>query len=898
MLPDPDVLPLRVAADEARPRRARLKVFFGFAPGVGKTFRMLEVARGLREQGVDVVIGVIETHGRKETAALLRGVEVVPRRQVASRGHEHLELDVDAIVTRRPAVVLIDELAHTNVPGSRHAKRWLDVLEVLDAGIDVLSTLNVQHVESLNDVVAQITHVQVRETVPDSLLDRADAVELIDLAPEELLARLREGKVGEQASGAAPHFFQRGNLLALRELALRRTAERVDADVTAYRSEHGVEGTWAASERIMVCVGPSPASARLVRAARRMAAGLRASWVAAYVDAPGHAPLLARDRERLEGHLRLAESLGGSLVRLSAVRASDAVLLHARKHNVTRIILGKPTHSRLRDLLRGSMLDEIVRGSGDIDVHVISGDEEVEPTGPSPAVVPRRWHAGLRAYLGALGLVAATSLLALAGDRVLGVPDVEMLYLLVIMVVAVLLGRGPSLLAAGAAVLAFDFFFVHPRLTFQVADASYILTFVMMFLVGITLGTLAGRLRSQERQALDREARTAALLALSRDLSSAADEPEVAIATARHAADVFLASAAIFIVDDTGAPQLLAAAGGDDATAGDDGLPRWVTRHGAMAGLGTDTMPVSTRVCAPIRLGGDTLGAIAIAPAGGVALTRGQRDFLEAIARQAALALARARLAGEARRAALRVKAEELRSSLLSLVSHDLRTPLAVITGAATALRDEPALPPATSDDLVETICEEAERLEQLVTNLLDMTRLESGVALRKEWMPPVEVIGAALTRLERRLTGRAVHIDLPDGLPLVELDPVLAERLVGNLIDNALKHSPPGTPLEIVGRIEEGRVVLELADRGPGITLGDEERVFERFYRAAGTRADGVGLGLPICRAIAQAHGAELTAHQREGSGAMFRLRLASGGPPPSSSPIAEPPSSGRSDS
>lgn len=885
--PDPDALLAMVQKAEERAAQAKLKVFFGFAPGVGKTYRMLEVARALREQGVDVVVGVVETHGRPETAELLAGLEVMPRRRVDHRGHQLEELDLDAVLARRPDVVLVDELAHTNVPGSRHPKRWQDVIEILDAGIDVLSTLNVQHVESLNDVVAQITHVQVRETVPDSILDRAEVVELVDLAPDELLARLRAGKVylGEQAARAARHFFQRGNLLALRELALRRTAERVDADVAAYRSEHGVEPAWAATERILVCVGPAPASARLVRAARRIAAGLRAPWVAATVDAPGRAPLLERDRERLEGHLRLAESLGASVARLTGVRASEAVLAYARKHGVTRILLGKPTHSRLRDLVRGSMLDEIVRGSGDVDVLVISGDEEDD--------APRRPGArggaptSIAAHAAGAALVAAVTGLAFLGDRLLGVPDVEMLYLLAIMVVAVTLGRGPSLLAAALAVLAFDFFFVPPRWTFDVADASYGLTFLMMFGVGATMSTLAGRLKLQQREALEREARTAALLALSRDLSSAGDQREVAGAAARHAADVFSAPAAVLGVDG----GVLASSGGDLLP--DPGLAQWVARNGTIAGLGTETLPGSRHLCAPIRVGADTLGVLSIAPEGATPVSAAQRDVLDAFARQVGLALGRVELAHQARQSTLRAEAEALRSSLLQLVSHDLRTPLAVITGAATALREVPPVESEVAADLVDTLCEEAERLERLVTNLLDMTRLEAGVALRKEWMPIEEVIGAALTHLERRLSGREVHVEVEEGLPLVQLDAVLGERLLANLVDNALKHTPAGGPIDIAARLADDRVVIEVADRGPGLEPGAEERIFERFQRGSAAGSDGVGLGLAIARAIAQAHGGTLTAHPREGGGARFRLQLDPGRPPASGPSIGEPPTS-----
>ena len=519
--PDPDALLQRVKAEERKAKRGKLKVFFGFAPGVGKTYRMLQVARDLvADQGLDIAIGIVETHRRRETAALVLGLELLPRRHVEYRGRTVEEFDLDGALARRPKVILIDELAHTNVAGSRHPKRWQDVEELRDAGIDVFTTVNVQHVESLNDVVAQITHIQVRETVPDSVLDDADAIELVDIAPEELLERLREGKVylPEQAKLAANHFFQRGNLLALRELALRRTAQHVDEDVLQYREELGLSTNVPAGERLLVCVGPAPSSARLVRAAARLAAGLRCAWVAAYVEAAPLAAMTESDRERLEAHLRVAESLGATVTRLSGIRVSEALLSYARRHNVSRILIGKPTHSRLRDRLRGSLLDEVVRGSGDIDVHVISGNaEQGERTRR-----PREAHATViwGHYAASAALVGVTLALAAFLHSVLRLPDPEMLFLITVMVTAIWFGRGPSLLAAGLGVGAYDFFFVPPYLTFNVADRRYFLTFAMMFVIGFVLSELTGRIKRQERDALSREERTAVLYALTRELSS------------------------------------------------------------------------------------------------------------------------------------------------------------------------------------------------------------------------------------------------------------------------------------------------------------------------------------------------------------------------------------------
>src|SRR5262245_35418714 len=467
--PDPDALLRRIQADSERASRARLKLYLGFAPGVGKTYAMLQNARELVDAGVNVVAGWVDTHGRYDTAALLLGLEILPRRLVSYRDRELQEFDLDAALKRRPAVLLLDELAHSNAPGGRHAKRWQDVLELLDAGIEVHTTLNVQHVESLNDVIAEITSVRVRETVPDAVIDRADEIVLSDLEPEELLVRLREGKVylGEQAERAARGFFRRGNLLALRELALRRAAERVDADVQAYRREHHIAASWPVAERILVCVGAAPASARLVRAARRIAAGLRAPWVAAWVERPETTPLSREDRERLDSHLRLAESLGASVVRLVGARPSEAILAYARDHSISRIVIGKPTHPRWRDRLRGSLLDEVVRGSGPIDVHVILGDEVAErPLRPRHAPEPLRWT-GLVVVA---ALVAAATAVASAGWRLLALPDVAMLYLLVIVLAAVRLGRVPSTGAARLSVAAYDFFFIDPYYTFAVSD--------------------------------------------------------------------------------------------------------------------------------------------------------------------------------------------------------------------------------------------------------------------------------------------------------------------------------------------------------------------------------------------------------------------------------------------
>jgi two-component system sensor histidine kinase KdpD len=888
--PDPDALLERVTAEAERERRAKLRIFFGFAPGVGKTYRMLQVARDLVRQRVDVVVGAVETHGRYDTGGLLLGLEILPRRKIEYRGREMEEFDLDAALARKPAVLILDELAHTNVPGTRHTKRWQDAMDLLHAGIDVYTTLNVQHIESLNDVVAQITHVQVRETVPDSVLDRADTVELVDISPEELLTRLREGKVylPDQAARAAGHFFQRGNLLALRELALRRTAEVVEADVLEYREQEGVRDTWLTSERILVCISPSPTSDRLLRAARRMAAGLRAPWVAAYVEPTGIAPPGGADQKRLEQYTRLAESLGASVVRLAGPTVGGAILDYARRNNITRLVVGKPRPRRWRTGFRGSLLDQIVAGSGDIDVHVISGDpgvpaEERTQTGRGPGTP---WTA----YAWATLFVAVTTAIAALARTVLSLPDVEMLYIVTVMVTALRLGRGPSLVAAALSVAVYDFFFVDPHLTFAVGDGRYLLTFAMMFGVGWLVSTLTTRIRRQEEAAAGREERTRGLFELGHALADARTVSATAVVAARHAARAFDAPTLVMM---PGASNELVRQGAEppDTTleGGDAAVARWVLEHGHVAGLGTDTLPGARVICMPLSTTGDPVGVLVLIPRRGASLDADQRARLDTMCRQAAFALERALLAREAEASAVRAKTEEMRSSLLSAVSHDLRTPLAAITGAVSTLRDEHAqLAPEQRDELLSDIHEEARRLERLVANLLDMTRVESGsLRVHREWVPLEEMVGSALSRLDRTLGGRPVDVSITPGLPLLWVDPLLFEQVLVNLVENAVKYTPAPSRIEIEAHRDPGRVVVEVRDRGPGIPAGDEQRVFEKFYRGAGGAVAGAGLGLAICKGIIDAHGGAIGVENRIGGGATFRITL----PDPGDAPAAEPP-------
>ncbi len=882
--PDPDELLARVREEEVRKAQGRLKVFFGAAPGVGKTYTMLEAARALRADGVDVAVGWIETHGRRETEALLEGLEIMPRRQLSYRGTRLEEFDIDLALERRPTLIVVDELAHTNAPGSRHAKRFRDIEELLRAGIDVYTTLNVQHVESLNDVVAQITGVTVRETVPDAILDRAAEIELVDLPAEELRKRLAEGKVyvPEIAGRAAESFFREGNLIALRELALRRTAERVDAQMQRYRHEHAVRETWPTSERVLVCVGPSPYAVRLVRAARRMAARLQAEWVAVYVETPSQLHLADADREQLERTLRLADQLGAETARLTGGDDVEEILAYARRRNVTKVVVGKPAEPRWRTLLHGSFVERLVRGSGDIDVFVISGKPEDEAKRePAPRVRHSRWPA----YgFAAMAVTLCTVLAALLAGR-LALANIIMVYLLGVLVVALRAGRGPAALSSVLSVAAFDFFFVAPRYTFAVGDTQYVLTFGVMLVVALVISNLAARVRDQAGAARAQERRTAALYAVSRACASAGETYEVVRVAGRHLAEVFERQVAIFLPHRDG--RLKVAFSGNAAFALDPkelSVAQWCLDHAERAGLGTATLPGSIALFLPLLVARGAVGVIGISPGRGP-LDSERLHLLEAFASQIALAVERTNLAAEAQAALLLAETERTRSALLASVSHDLRTPLAAIAGASsTLLRGGESLAAPSRRELVESINEESGRLGRFIANLLDMTRLEAGaITVHKEWQPVEEVVGAALNQVEGRLAGREVRTHLPEALPLVPIDTALVGQALANLMENAAKYTPAGSPIDVSARVEGEVLVIEVADRGPGIAAGEESRVFEKFVRLpSGAAQPGAGLGLAICRAVAAAHGGTATVSGRAGGGAVFALRLPLGGPPP----------------
>jgi two-component system sensor histidine kinase KdpD len=876
---DPEAFLQRAKEVQARGARGKLKVFFGAAAGVGKTYAMLESAREQRAAGVDVIAGLVATHKRADTEALLEGLEVLSPRLVEYRGAVLKEFDLDAALARRPTLILVDELAHSNAPGSRHAKRWQDAQELLDAGINVYTAMNVQHLESLNDVVGRITGVVVRETVPDSVFEQADEVELIDLPAEDLRHRLQEGKVymPELAGEAARNFFREGNLIALRELALRCTADRVDAQMQRYRREHAIGTTWPVAERIMVCIGPSPLSLRLVRAGRRLATRLGAEWVVAYVETPAHARLSERDRARVAETLHLAERLGADTATLTGTRMSDEILAYARARNVSQILIGKPARPLWKRVLLGSIVDALVRGSGDIDISIVSGERESDTlTLPRLRPRPTDWIAH--------GLAVAAVLVSTGVAWVMfphfELSNIIMTYLLGVVAVAARTGRGPAALASILSVAAFDFFFVPHYLTFAVSDSQYLVTFAVMLLVALVISGLTVRVKGQAEAARERERRTAALYALSRELASTRGIKELLEVGVRHVADVLGGRLAILLPDAHGRREPRAARLAPfQLDTNDLAVAQWAHDHGQLAGIGTDNLPGAQMLFVPLRASRGVVGVLAIRPSQPGALDGPEpRHLLETFANQIALAIERGLLAEEAQGAQLRIEAEQLRGSLLSSVSHDLRTPLTAIAGAASTLvASGDTLDAATRRDLAEAIYEEADRLNRLVSNLLDMTRLESGAAaVHREWQPLEGVVGAAIRRMGKRLEGRPVTTELPPTLPLVSIDGVLVEQVFLNLFDNAVKYTPEGSPIEISAEPAKDEVIVSVADRGPGLPDAAVGDVFEKFHRGptTGTRG-GVGLGLTICRAIVTAHGGHIRVENRPGGGVVFRFTL-----------------------
>jgi two-component system sensor histidine kinase KdpD len=883
--PSPEAL--LEAARREESRAGKLRIFIGAAPGVGKTYAMLETARARRNDGYDVVVGVVETHGRKETAALLAGLETIPRRRVEYRGQWLEEMDLDAIIARRPQFVVVDELAHTNAAGSRHPKRYLDVEELLQHGINVFTTINIQHIESLNDVVAQITRVRVRETVPDSIFDRADAVELVDLTPEDLIERLKEGKVyiPQQAERALEHFFSPANLTALRELALRRTAERVDEQLLSEMQARAIPGPWAAGERILICVNEDPRASGLVRFTKRLADRLHAPWIALYIESRRSLQLTEEQRDRVADTLRLAQALGGEPVTIPGGERSiaDDVIAYAQSNNVTQIVVGKATRSRWFEIIHGSVVHELVRRSGNISVHVIAGEDAagepipkkaVRTADPAEPFDARPYLVALAAVAGALGLCAVVL-------PWLKIENVDLVFLAAVVGIALRFGLWPSILASIAASLCYNFFFIPPIYTFTISEPTHVASFFFFVVMAIVVSNVAARVRTQAMAAMSRARTTESLYVFSRKLAGVATLDDVLWAMAYQTA-LMLKVRVVLLLPENG--SLLVSAGyPPEDTLGDADIAaaKWAWDSDRPAGRGSDTLPGAKRLFLPMHTGRGKVGIVGIdSDKPGPLLTPDQRRLLDALMDQAALAIERVWLVEDMERVKRTVEADRLRSALLTSISHDLKTPLAAVLGAAGALRDLAAkLSDAEKADLLATVVDESERLNRFIANLLDMTRLESGAIAPNSALHDLrEIVGSALQRADKILSAHRIDLNLAADVPMLDVDAVLFEQVLFNLLDNASKYAPSGSAIGIRTFVDGDDAYLEVVDEGDGIPPKDLENIFDKFYRIQ--KGDQVrastGLGLAISRGFIEAmHGTIVAANRTDRKGAVFTIRL-----------------------
>lgn len=893
--PNPDALLARVEREAQQRKRGRLKIFFGAAAGVGKTYAMLLAAHDKRNKGIDVVVGLVETHERQETIAVLQGLEILPPKLVQHRGTVQREFNLDSALKRKPTLILIDELAHSNAPSCRHPKRWQDIEELLKAGIDVYSTLNVQHLESLNDDINQVTGIQVMETVPDTVLELADEIELIDLPPDDLLIRLKEGKVyiPQQAERAMQNFFRKGNLIALRELSLRLTADRVDAQMLDYRDNNAIRDIWQVGDCILICIGANAIAERLVRAGKRLATSLHAQCIVAYVETPKLQRLTPEQRDEVLRVLCFAETLGAETVTLSGLVISEELLNFAKQRNVTKIVLGKPSRRGWKRWLLGSMVDVLIAEAHNINIYLLgspasfNGDhltplkKRAKPKStrfyyPNSDLTKKRWL-GL---IGAIGATAGSSLISWLMTGRFELANIVMVYLLGVVFVATRFGREASILTSFLSVLAFDFFFVDPIHTFSVADAQYLVTFVIMLLVGVVISHLTSNMRAQAKVASHRERRAKVLYALSEELAVSRTLTDTVKIAVRHIQAEFGGTNVLLFPAEGGRISYPLDTPLPESLQGCDlGVAQWVFDHSQIAGQGTDTLPGSDAVYFPMAGFRGIIGVLVLRAANlrRVFLPE-QRRLLDTFINQIVQTIERVRLSDDAQQSQMRIESESLRNSLLSAISHDLRTPLASIVGAASTLVDKDAqLSPADRQELGLTIYDEALRMSNLTNNILDMARLDSGKAqLNRQWYPLDEIMGGALARLQKKLEGRIVNTQLPEGLCLVRLDAVLIEQVLINFLENACKYTPAGSPIAISAERSVHTLKVTVADRGAGIPAGEEEKLFDKFYRlhSEGSQS-GVGLGLSICKAIVIAHGGLIGVSNRPEGGAAFYFVL-----------------------
>ena len=886
--PDPDELLAQIHLTQRLEGKGRLKIFLGMAPGVGKTYAMLRAAHKLVLDGHPVLAGVVETHGRPETEGLLKDLPALPLKNIDYRGTRLQEFDLDEALRLKPEFILIDELAHTNAPGSRHSKRYQDVLELLDQGIHVLTTLNVQHIESRADIVQGITGVAVRETIPDSLIEIASELEVVDVTPDTLLQRLAEGKVyaGDRADRAARNFFQKGVLTALREMALRMTAERVDHDLQAYMREKRIAGPWKSSDRLLVAVGPSRTSERLIRWTRRAAYNLEAAWIAVTVDTPRR--LSEEETKLLNANLALAKELGAEIVTTSDVDVTRAILRVARQRNVTQIVVGKPAEGYVRRLIgEASPVPRLIRESGEIDVYVVSGGRpEKLRVG---RIVSESIDSNFQQYMKGLGIVAAAIIVSYLLSPWVSYLGLGLVMLMAIMFQSLITGRGPILLSALVSGLLWNFLFMPPRYTFYITRTEDVLLLLVYLCVAVVTGTLTSRIRSRERAFQLRERRAIALYTFGRELAQAPSIESIAALTVDCVARNFEVDVAIFIRNEDGTlsktPERASTWIPDEK---EFGVALWVFDRREMAGWSTKTLIQAEALHVPVLVPNGRVGVLSLKPAVRRSFTIDQKSLLEALVNQAAISLERELLVAGVSKARVVEESERLHKLLLNSVSHELRTPIAAIHGAATSLLD-PAIAQnsETREKLTREVLLANDRLNKLVANILDISRLESGhLRPRAEWIDLSEVISRAAKLVERDFPQRKIQLKLPISLPLFFGDFVLLEQALVNLIHNAAFHTAVGTPIEVEAHVHRDHLWVEVRDRGPGIPPEALPKIFDKFYRVPGAKAGGTGLGLAIAKGFLEVQGGTLTALDRKdteagGSGVIFRMSLPLRGSP-----------------
>ncbi len=876
--PDPDALLAAIRTEEQRQQRGALKIFFGMAAGVGKTYAMLKAAQKALAEGTDVVVGYVVTHGRKETEELVHGLPAIPRKTIAYRDTVLEEMDSDAIIARHPGLVLVDELAHSNAPGSRHDKRWQDVLELLNNNIDVYTTLNVQHLESRSDIVTQITGVPIRETVPDSVLDIADEVEIIDIPPDTLLNRLAEGKVytADRSQKAVENFFRKGNLTALREMALRVTAERVDRQLRDYMQQKRIAGPWKSGERLMVAVGPSPFSEKLIRWTRRMAYTMEAPWIAVTVEMPR--ALSEKDKERLAKNIALARELGAEIITTTDTDVAAALMRVARQHNATQIVVGKPLESLVLRLFgRGTLVDRLIRESGNIDIYVVRGDAPEEPDRPPLHWLIPQFQSHYRQYLSAFSTVLAVAVVCYLALPLIGYQAVSLILLCTVLLLSLAVGRGPILLAATTSALVWDYFFIPPQFTLHISRIEDVLTFFLYFFISLVTGTLTARIKTQQKVVRQREERAMALYTLSRELAETVGGHDVVQAAIRNIERVFTADVAVFLPDATGRIVNTARSGGAAHDDKEISVAAWVYSSGKKAGRFTTTLPFAQAQHYPLSAPRGTIGVVAVRTHNDTRFIPEQETLLETFLSQTASAIEREQLNETARKTLVVVESERLYKTLLNSISHELKTPLAAILGASDSLLEKNiASSTAARTALAVEIHNAAERLHRLVENMLDMTRIESGrIQLRSDWSDIGDLVSVVLKRLKDELAPYRVAVSIPDGFPFIRFDFVLIEQALANILHNATVYTPPGSAIAIEARIKGANCILTITDNGPGLPPESVEHLFDKFYRAPGAAAGGTGLGLSIARGFVEAHGGYIFAENAPEGGARFVIQL-----------------------